>query len=208
MPDGETRVRMIGLAAALAGTLGDILLLATSNAGRPGFEWLPAASETVLVVGTYLGIVAIPCYGLGYRTVAARFTPSYARWIAALGMAGGVLGGTIHGLTGLVIHVERTSGAAGVDPITVVARYGAYLFPLWTVVGGLLLLGSIVFAAGVLAGRASLPRWTALAGPAPLTVALAVVGSWSMVGRAFLVPAAPNLAHVVFFALAERRRSS
>ena len=192
---------MIGVVAALAATAGDLLLLATSNATRPGFEWLPAPSETLLLVGTYLGVVAIPCYGLGYRDVAARFEPPYRPWLVALGVTGAVLGGTTHGLTGLVIHVEQTGGMGGVDPITVVARHGAYLLPLWAVIGVVTILGSVVSATGVLGGRSSFPRWMALASPAVLTLVLVLVGAASETGRAFLVPAAPNVAHVVFFGL-------
>jgi len=199
-------VSRIGVVAALAATIGDLLLLVTSNATRPDFAWLPAPSEAVLLCGTYLGVLAIPCFGFGYGAIAASFAPPYRRWIRALGVAGGVLGGTIHGLTGLVIHAEQTSAAAGVDPITVVARHGAYLLPLWAAVAAMLLVGSIVFAAGVLAGRSTLPRWTALASPAPLTVALVMMGAGSILGRAFLVPMAPNVAHVLFFALAGRAR--
>jgi len=192
---------MIGVVAAIAATAGDLLLLATSNATRPGFEWLPAPSETLLLVGTYLGVVAIPCYGLGYRDVAARFEPPYRPWLVALGVAGAVLGGTTHGLTGLVIHVEQTGGMGGVDPITVVARHGAYLLPLWAAIAVVTILGSAVFATGVLGGRSSFPRWMALANPAVLTLVLVLVGAASETGRAFLVPAAPNVAHIVFFGL-------
>ena len=192
----------IGLVAAIAATAGDLLLLATSNAGRPGFEWLPAPSESALLVGTYLGVLAIPCYGLGYRDVARRLSTPYRGVVAALGVAGGVLGGTTHGLTGLAIHVESTGGMTGIDPVTMLARYGAYLLPLWALIGLGLVIGSTAFAVGVARGRSSMPRWMALANPAFVTLAIVLAGTTSEIGRAFLVPAAPNVAHVVFFALA------
>jgi hypothetical protein len=47
-----------------------------------------------------------------------------------------------------------------------------------------------------------MPRWMALANPAFVTLAIVLAGTTSEVGRAFLVPAAPNVGHVVFFALA------
>jgi len=196
---------MIGVVAAIAATAGDLLLLATSNATRPGFEWLPAPSETLLVLGTYLGVIAIPCYGLGYRDVATRFDAPHRRWILWCGIAGGVLGGTTHGLTGLAIHVEVTGGTGGVDPITMLGRYGTYLLPLWMAIGVASLGGSLVYASGVLRGRAALPRWAAVVNPLVLTLGLVVVGATSPAGRAFLVPAAPNVAHVLFFGLLSRR---
>lgn len=44
----------------------------------------------------------------------------------------------------------------------------------------------------------------ALANPALVTVALVLAGLPSAMGGAFLVPAAPNLAHFVFFAVCAR----
>jgi hypothetical protein len=195
---------MIGLIAAVAATLGDLVLLATSHAGRPGFAWLPPPSPVPLLVGTYVGVLAIPCYALGYRAVAARFEPPYRGWIRTLGAAGAILGGTTHGLTGLAIHVELTGGMAGIDPIALVARYGAYLLPLWAAIGVATVAGSAVFVAGVLAGRTDLPRGAALANPALLTLGFVLLGATSVPGRAFLVPAAPNVAHVVLFGLLGR----
>jgi hypothetical protein len=197
---------VIGVVAAIVATVGDLLLLVTSNAPRPGFEWLPSPSESTLLAGTYLGVLGIPFYGLGYRDVAARFDPSLGRWMTALGVAGGVLGGTTHGLTGLAIHVELTGGTGGVDPVTLVGRYGNYLFPLWMLIGVALVAGSGIYVAGLLGGRSSLPWWTAIANPLAITVVLVLLGATSALGRAFLVPAAPNVAHVVFFAMATARQ--
>jgi hypothetical protein len=42
----------------------------------------------------------------------------------------------------------------------------------------------------------------ALANPWLVTLAIVLAGTPSEIGRTFLVPAAPNVAHVVFFALA------
>jgi len=200
---------MIGVVAAIAASVGDLLLLLSSNAARPDLLWLPRPSGAVLLAGTYLGVVAIPLYGIGYREVAARFAdPMVRRWIVALGTVGGVLGGTTHGLTGLVIHVERASGTAPGDPMAMVARYGAFLLPLWGAIAIVSIVGAAIYAVAVLSGRSSLPGWMALANPAVITLGLAAAGQASVLGQAFLVPAAPNLAHVVFFALVALRRGA
>jgi hypothetical protein len=99
-----------------------------------------------------------------------------------------------------VIHVERTGGMGAVDPLTVVARYGNFLFPLWSLIAVVSFAGSAIFATAVLLGRTALPRWMALGNPFLLTMVLVAAGAGSEGGRAFVVPAAPNLAHVVFFA--------
>jgi len=191
-----------GVVAALVASVGDLLLLATANTGRPGWEWLPGRSETLLLIGTYLGIVAIPCYGLGYRAVARRFEPRLGRALVVFGAAGGILGGTTHGLTGLTIHVT----APGDDPFTVVARYGAYLVPLWALIVVAMVVGSGIYTAGVLRGHATLPPWMALASPITLLLGVAALSAPFEVGEAFLVPASPNLAHVLFFGLVARCR--
>jgi hypothetical protein len=193
---------MMGVVAAVLASVGDLLLLATANAGRPGFEWLPDRSDALLLVGTYLGIAAIPCYAIGYRQVAERLTPTLRRPLVALGTVGGVIGGTTHGLTGLVIHVAPP----GDDPFTVVARYGAYLLPLWALVVVVSVVGSGLYAAAILRGDADVPRWMALVNPVTLTGAFVAIGAMTPAGEAFLVPAAPNLAHVAYFALFVRLR--
>ena len=153
---------MIAVVAAIAATVGDLLLLATAQASRPGFEWVPVPSATWLFVGTVLGVIGIPCYALGYRDVAARFASPYRGWIAGLGTAGAILGGVTHGLTGWATHVETASGMGGIDPVTLLGRYGAYLLPLWAALAAATLVGSAAFVLGVLRGRATLARSAAL----------------------------------------------
>ena len=62
--------------------------------------------------------------------------------------------------------------------------------------------GPIVFAAAVWRGDTALPRWMALTSPVALVLIAVLLGAPTPIGRALLVPAAPNLAHVWFFALA------
>jgi hypothetical protein len=162
----------------------------------------PRPSESALVVGTYLGVLAIPCYGLGYRDVARGLPRRIAGWSRRSASPAESSAGRRTASPGLAIHVESTGGTTGTDPVTLLARYGAYLLPLWALVGAGLVIGSTAFALGVARGRSSMPRWMALANPAVLTLAIVLVGTTSEIGRAFLVPAAPNVAHVVFFALA------
>jgi hypothetical protein len=180
------------------------------NAARPEFAHLPTPSEGVLVAGLYLGTLAIPLYGLGYWQVAEGLAPAdprAARWIFGLGAFGGALGGAVHAMTGLVIHFERLRGAAGADPLAVVATYGVFLVPLWGLIGALTLAGSVLYTRAVLRGGTAYPRWMAATSPVALVVLTSLAGLLTPGLRAFLLPAGPNLSHVLFFALASRHRS-
>jgi hypothetical protein len=190
--------------AAAAATVGDLLLLWAGNAARPELA-LPRPPAGAVWVGMWLGTLAIPLYAVGYAEVAAALRPAGGRQAGALlllGTYGAALGGTIHALTGLLL--ARSEPAAS-DPLALLAAHGGLLLPLWALVGATLCAGSVVYARTILRGAAPYPRWMALANPAALTVALAVVALPSPRLRAFLLPAAPNVAHVLFFALAGAR---
>ena len=123
----------------------------------------------------------------------------------ALGTCGAVVGATIHGVTGVALHASSSApGAAGHmgSSLVTLSPFAAYLVPLWLLVAAALLAGSILFAIPVLRGESAYRRWMALLSPAALVVMIgagASVGTWS---SAVIAPASPNLAHVVFFALA------
>lgn len=178
-------------------------MLWVANAGRPELG-LPAPPGPTLVTGMLAGVLAIPLYAVGYAGAARLLGPAHpraARAVARLGAAGAAIGGAVHGITGVWIHADRISGAAPGDPAEAVLRAGAFLVPLWALVGAALAAGSALFARAVARGDTALPRGLALATPLVLTVICAGAGATSDLGRAFLVPAGPNLAHVVFFGL-------
>lgn len=197
----------VAVGAALAATVGDLLLLWVANARRPEFAALPVPPAAALVTGLYLGVLALPLYGLGYRCVAEALAPAdrrSARRVLLLGAYGGALGAVEHGLTALVLHGEVASGASAADPLVVIVRHGAFLLPLWVVVAGFVTAGSLVYARTVLRGGTAYPRWMAAANPLLLLAVLGACAAPSAWLRAFLLPAAPNVAHVAFFALAAR----
>jgi hypothetical protein len=123
-----------------------------------------------------------------------------------LGALGGALGAVVHGVTGHVIRVEELAGAPGADPLVVVAQHGAFLLPLWCALTVMTVAGSTIYARAVLGGRTAYPRWMALVNPTLLLVVTSVIAVPSLWLRAFLLPAAPNLVHIVFFVAAARVR--
>jgi uncharacterized protein DUF6796 len=194
------------LAGAVAASAGDLALLWVAWAHDGGLG-VGAPPRGTLLVGHYLGVLGIPLYALGYRALAAGIrpaTPSAARWVVGLGAVGSVVGAVVHGLTGALTHVAiRTNAATAPTAMTAIPE-GAYLLPLWGIVGIALAVGSVVFAIAVTGGGTVFPRWFAACNPLVVTLVIAALAAPFPVGAGLVVPAAPNLAHVVVFALALR----
>jgi hypothetical protein len=131
-----------------------------------------------------------------------------------LGLCGAIVGGTIHGVTSVAIAAGGLGGATrfGSSPVPASSRFAAYILPLWAIVTVAVLAGSVVFTIAVARGRGDYARWMALASPAALVLVIGACASVSSMSRMLVVPAAPNVAHVVFFALASanvtRRRTA
>ena len=189
--------------AAVAASLGDFLLLYVANARRPELA-LPPIGRAWLWLGGALGVLAIPVYALGYRS-ASRLVGAAsvrgARALFAAGAAGALLGAVIHGLTAAQILGELDAAAPARAPVAALLGSGPLLLGLWGLADLLVLFASTLFSWFVGRGRTALPRAAALANPALLSVALAAAALPSVLLQSFLAPAAPNLAHLIFFAV-------
>jgi len=75
------------------------------------------------------------------------------------------------------------------------------LLPLWLVLGALAAAVSLLQVLLCRSGRTAFPRWFAWANPLALVAVIAIASLPSPSLAAYLVPAAPNLAQVVYFAL-------
>lgn len=194
--------RLAGIAAVFA-TAGDFLLLYIGNSQRAELA-LPQISEGWLWLGGMLGVLAIPFYALGYRAVSEWIAPLSRRAAQALfvsGVIGSLLGASIHALTAAYIGASLHRGIVNEDPLNAVLQSGPLLASLWGLAAILVVFASLLFVWYIASGRTTAPRALALANPAFLTLALGIAGSPSIFLRAFLTPAAPNLAHVIFFVL-------
>jgi hypothetical protein len=187
--------------AAFTATLGDLLMLYVSNSRRPELS-LPALPAASLWVGAALGVLAIPFYALGYHSASrmvGAVSRAAARAVFSLGGIGALLGAVIHGLTALQIHADFEAGIAAQDPLSSVASWGPTILVLWALAAVSVLLASVLFGWFVTRGGGSAPRLVGLANPALVTAALVGVGMLTPLLRSFLIPSAPNVAHVVFF---------
>ena len=203
----------IASAAALAATAGDLLMLLVANSLRAESGLRPPA--LALPVGGALGVVAIPLYALGYRAVARAIgpgSPKLSRVVQLSGAAAAGIGALIHAATALAIRAAVASSAPAETPLAAVAQAGAPLLAAWGAASLFVLAASLANLAAPGARRPGSPRALAWLNPAVLTLLLGAAGLAFESGRNYLVPAAPNLAHVVFFAawgyaLAEPRRA-
>jgi hypothetical protein len=200
----------VAVVAATFASVGDLLLL--SVAAMPRGTGSDVRLAWVLLAGHYLGVFAIPFYAAGYWAVSAAITrPGAARTWFGFGAVASALGAVIHGITGVVIAVARAGTAqaeravpnaafAGMAGADIVAAYAEFLLPLWITVAVAAVVASAAFTIAIASGASRYPRWLAIFSPAALVVYIASAGAFSA-GAPLIVPAAPNLAHVVFFAL-------
>jgi hypothetical protein len=196
---------MIATLAAVLASIGDLSLLMVAN-GAAGVAGL--SREGTLVAGFYLGVLAIPIYALGYRDASRSLPEPNARLVTALGACGAVVGAVIHGVTAVALHAHASPAGGSSDAFGDLAPVALYVLPLWTIAAIAVVGASVAFVLPVLRGESAHARWVAATNPAVMVVvigALAALSSWS---RAIVAPAAPNLAHVVFFAATSARRRS
>jgi hypothetical protein len=189
--------------AALLASAGDLILLYVANAQREELG-LPQVGRAWLWLGGALGVLFIPLYALGYRAASRLVAPvssSAAQVLFASGAIAAILGSLIHGLTTAYIGADLEAAVPGRDPLASVVSWGAPLLALWGLAALLVLVASGVFLWCVSRGATRAPRSAALANPALVTVVLSAVGLPSVLLRSFLTPAAPNLAHLVFFSV-------
>ncbi len=191
-------------AAAVAATVGDLLLLyVVSTALSDTIIVRPPGAA--LVVGAMLGAVGIPFYWFGYWLIAQSMVASRfagARVIILCGALIGSIGAVIHAGTASAIRFDMAAGRPPLPPAEWLVSWGTPVLVCWVIVAAAAVVAAIVMARTALSSGSPIPRLVGFLNPVVITVALIVVGLESAMGRAYLVPAAPNVAHVLFFFLA------
>ena len=210
MTTSSTRYARIAAIAALVASIGDLLLLYVANSLRSELG-LVSIGEGWLWLGGAFGVIAIPFYALGYRSASHLVAPTSVRAAQALfvtGSTGGFVGAVIHGITTVHISGELEAGVSGGDPMASLLSSGGRLVWLWGIATIAVIVASVLFAWFVARGNTAAPRGAAVANPVLVTIVLAALGSPFVFGRAFLTPAAPNIAHLVFFLVCAHVSSS
>jgi hypothetical protein len=206
--DDPRRLARLAAAAAALASAGDLLLLAVANAQRPELG-LPSLPVALLWPGAILGVACIPFYALGWRAASrllGRDAAPAPRIVALAGAASALVGSAIHGLTALEIQRSLASPAANRPPLEAMTDPGSPLLGLWLAAAGLVLVASLAFARAARRAPEARTRRLAALNPALVTVALALAALPFEPLRSFLAPAAPNLAHLLFFWACSRGR--
>lgn len=191
----------IASASAMIATVSDFLMLFVTNALRSDLHF-PQPPQYTLLVGGLLGVITIPFYALGYSATADAIKPSSAtgsKIIFACGIGIAALGAIIHGLTALSIHAAMISGLPSYSPAEALAHSGWGLLTAWIAAAFLTLAASFAMASVDVFHPCGLPFRLALVNPTTIIIFVSIVSfSWE-IGRSFLLPAAPNIAHAIFF---------
>jgi hypothetical protein len=193
----------IASVAAVTATGGDFMLLLVGNSMRdPHLQQPPAI---LLTLGGLLGCLSIPLYALGYSALArviGATKPIPARSIRVGGIVFAALGAFIHGLTWMTIRDSEPAASGSTTPLDAIAATGGMLVNAWIAASVLLGIVAIAIAWSGLRRPRAIPVGLALLNPLVITVSIGALGAATGFGRSFLVPAAPNLAHIVFFVAA------
>lgn len=185
--------------AALTASLGDFLMLYVALGNAP----IGSPSGRILLgLGGLFGVVAIPAYFVGYRACRLVFIspPAHrAKGYLTLAALVGVFGALTHGLTAIDIYHALSLGASTRQPDEAFASF----VPLAVTgsVAALACLGAVLvlMLAAVLAGGQHLrllAGFNPIVGTAVLSMAALLIGD----AGSYLSPAAPNIAHAIFFA--------
>src|SRR5512139_1046831 len=195
---------VVASVAAVAATGGDFMLLRVGNAIRSDIQ-LQQPPAIVLTLGGLLGCLFIPLYAFGYSALArviGSTQPMPAQIVRIGGIAFAALGAFIHGLTWSTIRDSAPAASGSTTPLDAIAATGGMLLTAWIAASLLLLIVAMAIAwSGLLRPRA-IPVWLASFNPIVVTLLIGALGAATEFGRSYLVPAAPNLAHIAFFVAA------
>ncbi|GIW44609.1 MAG: hypothetical protein KatS3mg077_1891 [Candidatus Binatia bacterium] len=181
-----------GLIGAVLATTGDAAQLYVATGGACS----EVACARMVWAGTVLGVVGIALYGFGYRARAAlvaSVSETCARWVANAGAMFAATGATVHGTTGLLLSLGRSS-EPHTHPLQGVLQSGPVSLSLW----GLAAVFLVVAAGAEL--FATRPWTQRFVNPLVATLWILAISSLlpHVVGHV-VGAASVNIAHVVFF---------
>lgn len=205
----QTNISPTAVVAALMGVsavaLGEWLMLYSPTGGYgagAGYQNFLYPSELRLQWGFFLAVLAAPVYGLAYHVIAVALRLSKRWHIAVVGLAvfGFSVGNVWLGTNAYVAFLVQAA-AAGSDVNAALAFINQLSDPLLQIVRVVVVSLYLVTIVTILRGHTAYPRWVALLAPAVLTGMIFVLYMVVPMVGSILIPAALNIAHVVFMAV-------
>ncbi len=200
-PHGPSRKSIwIALIAAVLASIGDFgLLYVSQQAGDPKLGWPPPPPGT-LALSQWLGAFSIPLYAVGYVTLSKGLVGHARTIVFWFGIYTSALGGVVHGLTGLSIQSDVVEGRPLSGPFALDPTVLPFLVPFVAIVTLGLLVASVAWSFAILRGRSDYPRSFGYLSPLTCICAVIVAGLPFHYGQLFVIPMAPNLGCILFFA--------
>ncbi|MDH3742018.1 MAG: hypothetical protein OER56_10520 [Hyphomicrobiales bacterium] len=171
-----------------------------------GYLYFLDVSRFRLSVGHFLGVLTAPVYLIGYWHIAQMLRPAgrlLSAWVFGLGVYAFAIGNVwLGGRINLALTVKaREEVGEPLKPVLddLLQNISAHNEPLINIVRVLILVVSLLMAWGIMTGRSHYPRW--ILSVLPIVVLVVVFASYAIIPPlgGVLLPAAMNIAHVVFF---------
>lgn len=201
---------LLATVGALVVGIGEFMFQYSPRGGYEGHDYLYFldVSSWRLTTGHFLGVLVAPVYMIGYWHVAQMLRPA-GRVISAgvfgLGVYAFAIGNVwLGGRVNLALTVQMREMAPETSKqllSELLQEISVHNEPFINIVRVLILLVSLLMAWGILSGRSNYPRWVIVFLPIILLVAIFVSYVAIPLLGGLLLPAAMNIAHVIFFAV-------
>lgn len=200
---------IVAIVGALITGIGEFTFQFSPRGGYEGSEYLYFldVSPARLTWGHFISVLAAPLYLVGYWHIAQMLRP-VGRWLSTavfgFGVYAFVIGDVwLGGRVNLALTVQaREAASDAVKPLfsTLLVELSAHNEPLINVVRVLVLIVSLLLIYGIVSGRSPYPRWLVAFTPIVVLIAVFLLYAMAPVLGVYVLPAAMNIAHVVFFA--------
>jgi len=200
---------VVATLGALVVGIGEFTFQFSPRGGYEGSDYLYFldVSRSRLTWGHFIGVLAAPLYLVGYWHIAHMLRPA-ARWLGAtvfgLGIYAFIIGDVwLGGRVNLALPVKAREAATESNRALfsgLLNELSAHNEPLIDIVRVLLLVISILMVCGILSGKTPYPRWMIIF--TPIVILIQIFSLYALAPNigVYLLPAAMNIAHVIFFA--------
>ncbi len=202
---------LVAAGAALTCVVGDLSLQYTANRAdllAPDYRYFVGIPEWRLLLGHYLGVLALPLQLAGMWLMYQALLPAGRRLALAIGVGGAyavAAGPGLHSTSALLALVvqARASASPSMQAVLtgILQRSGPFVNPLGAVILTTMVMTYLGYALVVGFRPTRLPRWMALCNPLTFLLAGGLLSLAIPRVALVVVPAGLNLTHLCFYVL-------